>query len=232
MIAVRHNRKQVTPPQEDYLKAIWTLSESRTVGEASTGDLASELKVSAPAVSKMLKQMEEHGLVSHTPYYGVRLTEKGRRIALKTVRRHRLLERFLVETLGYDLNSVHDEAERLEHHISDEFTCRIDALLGYPRHCPHGSPIPTDEGALAGLIGEPLAETASPARLRVERLDRADNDLLSYLCENGLLPGASLQLLKREPFGGDLTIEIEGRPLSMRLSRQAAKSIIVSKEQV
>ncbi len=142
------NTKKLTVSKEDYLKAIWSLSERRSTGksEAGTSDLAEMLKVSPPAVSRMLKQMERQSLVSHTPYYGVHLTEKGREVALRIVRRHRLLELFLSEVLKYDSHSVHDEAERLEHHISEEFEQKIDALLGFPKQCPHGSPIPSREG--------------------------------------------------------------------------------------
>lgn len=140
--------KKVTTSKEDYLKAIWTLSERRTEQSetASTKDLAETLKVTPPAVSRMLKQMERQTLVAHVPYYGVRLTEKGREVALKIVRRHRLLELFLAQILGYPLDTVHDEAERLEHYISEEFEARIDKLLDYPVECPHGSPIPNAAG--------------------------------------------------------------------------------------
>lgn len=142
--------KKITVSKEDYLKAIWSLSERRaegkTVEEAGTKDLAEILDVSLPAVSRMLKRMENENLVSHTPYYGVRLTKKGREVALKIVRRHRLLELFLVEVLKYDLQSVHDEAEQLEHHISDDFEMKIDQLLSFPKKCPHGSPIPGRKG--------------------------------------------------------------------------------------
>ncbi|HSK71698.1 MAG TPA: metal-dependent transcriptional regulator [Pyrinomonadaceae bacterium] len=140
--------KKLTVSKEDYLKAIWTLSErfDETGTEAGTNNLAEMLEVSPPAVSKMLKQMERQSLVAHVPYYGVRLTDDGRKIALKIVRRHRLLERFLVEILGYGLDEVHDEAEQLEHHISDEFTERINVLMKFPKTCPHGSPIPSAEG--------------------------------------------------------------------------------------
>jgi len=139
---------KLTVSKEDYLKAIWSLSERHAEGksEAGTNDLSALLKVSPPAVSKMLKQMEEQSLVARTPYYGVRLTEKGREVALHIVRRHRLLELFLWKILKYDEHSVHDEAERLEHHISDEFEEKIDALLGFPKKCPHGSPIPSRSG--------------------------------------------------------------------------------------
>ncbi len=140
--------KKVTTSKEDYLKAIWTLSEREMSGrqEAMTNDLAERLQVSPPAVSRMLKQMERQSLVVHTPYYGVRLTTKGRAVALKIVRRHRLIELFLTEILSYAPEAIHAEAERLEHHISDEFETKIDALLGFPKRCPHGSPIPSREG--------------------------------------------------------------------------------------
>jgi len=142
------NAKKLTVSKEDYLKAIWSLSERHAEGksEAGTNDLAEILAVSPPAVSRMLKRMEKQSLVSHLPYYGVRLTDKGREVALRIVRRHRLLELFLWKVLNYDEHSVHDEAERLEHHISDEFEEKIDALLGFPKKCPHGSPIPSREG--------------------------------------------------------------------------------------
>jgi DtxR family Mn-dependent transcriptional regulator len=137
-------KKKLTVSKEDYLKAIWSLSERVTMDkiEAGTNDLAEALQVSPPAVSRMLKQMEKQSLVTHVPYYGVRLTEKGREVALKVVRRHRLLELFLAQILKYDLDLVHDEAERLEHHISEEFERRIDELLNFPESCPHGSYIP------------------------------------------------------------------------------------------
>jgi DtxR family transcriptional regulator, Mn-dependent transcriptional regulator len=148
MAKIVKNKRKVTTSKEDYLKAIWSLSErsAEQKSEALTRDLAEHLKVSPPAVSRMLKQMEQQSLVVHTPYYGVRLTDKGREVAIRIVRRHRLLELFLTDILGYDEHSVHDEAERLEHHISDEFEQRIDALLKFPKSCPHGSPIPSREG--------------------------------------------------------------------------------------
>ena len=147
------NSKKLTVSKEDYLKAIWSLSERRDEGksEAGTNDLAEMLLVSPPAVSRMLKRMEKESLVAHTPYYGVRLTDKGRKVAVRIVRRHRLLELFLWKILQYDENSVHDEAERLEHHISEEFEQKIDELLGFPKQCPHGSPIPSREGNFQAL---------------------------------------------------------------------------------
>ncbi len=148
MAKTAEHKKEVTASKKDYLKAIWTLSErsAENKSEAGTRDLAKLLEVSPPAVSRMLKQMEQQSLVAHTPYHGARLTEKGREIVLSIVRRHRLLELFLTEFLRYDSHSAHREAERLEHHISNEFEERIDALLGFPEKCPHGSPIPNCQG--------------------------------------------------------------------------------------
>ncbi len=228
MSVTNHSRKPVTQSTEDYLKAVFNLSEAREEREASTGDLAESLGVSPPAISKMLKHLEKQSLVAHTPYHGVCLTKKGRRIALQTIRRHRLLERFLAETLGYSLEGVHDEAERLEHHISDEFEQRIDALLGNPERCPHGSPIPTRDGRLLLSHGQPLSEIEPPSSLRIERLHSSDSSLLRHLSASGLLPGKLIRLSKREQFGGDLSIEVDKR--KVRLSCQAARSVIVSQK--
>ena len=219
-------KQPVSVSTEDYLKAIWSLSEAAAAREASTGALADALGVSPAAISKMLKGLQRQLLVTHTPYHGVRLTKRGRLIALRTIRRHRLLERFLAETLGYPLESLHDEAERLEHHISEEFERRIDRLLGNPDQCPHGSPIPTAEGEIVEPLGEPLADVEPPAALRVVRLRTSDGDLQRHLSEHGLLPGVALRYLRREPFGGDLTLSVVKR--TMTLSAQAARSVIVT----
>ena len=219
--------RTVSVSTEDYLKAIWNLSEASARREASTGDLAGALRVSPAAISKMLKALQKQTLVTHTPYHGVRLTKRGRLIALKTIRRHRLLERFLAETLGYPLESLHDEAERLEHHISEEFEQRIDSLLGNPVQCPHGSPIPTALGEIVTAHGEPLAEIEPPASLRVERLRTSDAGLQRHLSEHGILPGATVKLVKREPFDGDLTLEVG--IVRVTLSAAAARGVIVAR---
>lgn len=145
---INNTKKKVTASREDYLKAIWTLSEryGGDICEATTNDLAEKLQVSPPAVSRMLKRMVQESLITYTPYYGVQLTDKGREIALKIVRRHRLIELFLAEILHYSPEAIHEEAERLEHHISDEFERKIDILLNFPQKCPHGSPIPKRTG--------------------------------------------------------------------------------------
>lgn len=227
MNLISTKNKAVSVSTEDYLKAIWSLSEASAQREASTGDLAGLLRVSPAAISKMLKGLQKQTLVTHTPYHGVRLTKRGRLIALKTIRRHRLLERFLAETLGYPLESLHDEAERLEHHISEEFERRIDILLGNPVQCPHGSPIPNADGEIVTSHGEPLADIEPPARLRIERLRTSDAELQRHLSGHGILPGAVVKLVKREPFDGDLTIDIS--KVRVTLSAAAARSVIVAR---
>src|SRR5690349_8829762 len=135
---------------EDYIKAIYKAHVES--GEVTTQDVAARVQVSAPAVSKMLRRLVELRLIDHSPYQGVRLTEAGEKMALEIIRHHRLLERYLVEALGYEWDEVHEEAERLEHHISEEFEDRIDTLLGHPKCCPHGDPIPSRDGVVADTV--------------------------------------------------------------------------------
>src|SRR5687767_349768 len=135
-----------TPSVEDYVKAIYKAHAQN--GNVGTRELAERLNVSAPAVSKMLRRLGELGLVTHEPYQGVKLTRGGEKLALEIIRHHRLLELYLVQAMGYSWDTVHEEAERLEHHISEEFEERIDRLLGHPSACPHGDPIPTRAGTI------------------------------------------------------------------------------------
>src|ERR671913_514566 len=146
----------LTRSVEDYLKAIYQLSpEGRP---ASTSEIANLLALSAPSVTGMVKRLSEHGLLEHVPYKGVQLTGDGRRAALRMVRRHRLIEAYLVEFLGYSWDTVHEEAERLEHAVSDTMIDRMAAVLGHPTVDPHGDPIPTSEGDILELASTPLAE--------------------------------------------------------------------------
>lgn len=216
----------VTRSVEDYLKAIFAFSEERLANEANTGDLAAALNVSPPAISKMLKQLQTQRLVTHTPYHGVRLTAQGRRIALRIVRRHRLLERYLVEALGYALDEVHDEAERLEHHVSDDFIRRIDAHLNHPHDCPHGSPIPTVDGHIIHVHGQPLSDAVADTPLHIKQLTTDDAEHLRFMQSHALLPGARLRVVNREPFGGDLTIMLDDTTLN--ISRRIAGKILVA----
>lgn len=213
----------VSPSIEDYLKAIYNAGSE--AGETSTQDLAGRLQVSAPAVSKMLRRLADLNLVTHTPYQGVQLTESGLKMALEIIRHHRLIELYLVQALGYGWDEVHNEAERLEHHISEEFEERIDALLGHPSSCPHGDPIPTRDGFVAEVSTQTLARQTAPGPLTIARVRDEDSALLRHLKELGLLPGTAIELVEQEPFGGAFVVRVAGR--EVRVAPGAAAQIFV-----
>ena len=195
---------------EDYAKAIYALSR-REEGPVATNALAERLGVSPGTVTAMLKRMAGMGLVTHEPYRGVTLTESGRMAAIRVVRRHRLIEAYLVANLGYTWDSVHGEAERLEHAVSDELVERLAAALGYPEVDPHGDPIPDADGAIAHPALTSLAELSVGTIAEVRRVDTSDAERLRYLASAGLVPGTRLRVLEREPFKGPLTLEVAGR---------------------
>jgi DtxR family Mn-dependent transcriptional regulator len=198
----------LTRSVEDYLKAIYRLSpEGRP---ASTSDIAHLLELSAPSVSGMVKRLSELGLLEHAPYKGVQLTDAGRRAALRMVRRHRLLEAYLVEFLSYSWDAVHAEAERLEHAVSDTLVERMAAALGHPAVDPHGDPIPAADGSIHEPASVPLAEVAVGETVEITRVDEREPERLRYLASLGLTPGAVVTLLDRAPFGGPVTVETTG----------------------
>jgi DtxR family Mn-dependent transcriptional regulator len=198
----------LTRSVEDYLKAIYRLSpEGRP---ASTSDIAHLLGLSAPSVSGMVKRLSELGLLEHVPYKGVELTDAGRRAALRMVRRHRLIEAYLVEFLGYSWDAVHAEAERLEHAVTDTLVERMAAALGHPDVDPHGDPIPAADGSIHELAYTPLAEIAVGETVEVRRVDEREPERLRYLATLGLMPGAVVTLRDRQPFGGPVTVESAG----------------------
>jgi DtxR family Mn-dependent transcriptional regulator len=216
----------VSPSVEDYIKAVY---KAQTESEhVTTQDLAARVQVSAPAVSKMLRRLVGLRLITHTPYHGVRLTEAGEKMALEIVRHHRLLELYLVQALGYSWDEVHEEAETLEHHISEEFEARIDALLGYPTACPHGDPIPTREGVVARATDRALADQSGPAHLTIRRVRDTDANLLRHLKKLGLLPGTAIEFLEQEPFGGAYIVRVGDE--IVRIAPQAAQQIFVGSE--
>ena len=192
----------------DYLKAIWTVANGKP---ASTNAVAEVLGVSSASVSAMLGRLHDSGLIRYERYRGVRLTERGEREALRLMRRHRLLETFMIEHLGYTWDEVHDEAEAIEHVISDRYTERLAALLNHPTHDPHGDPIPTLDGTLPNTPNTPLTDVDIGATLRISRLRTQDTDILTYLAKLGIQPGQRVQVLEREPLGGLLHIKIDGR---------------------
>lgn len=197
---------RITHAMEDYLKAIYRLETAESA--ASTQRLADELGISGPSVTHMAKRLHELGLVSHEPYQGVRLTERGRAVALEVVRHHRLLELYLTQTLGFGWDEVHEEAERLEHHLSEALEARIDHLLGYPTHDPHGDPIPTADGNIASVAPTRLDELAAGCAGSVTRVDDRDAAKLRFLGDLGIRPGASVRVLERFPFDGPLRVAV------------------------
>src|SRR5215213_3496567 len=169
----------LTRSVEDYLKAIYQLSpEGRP---ASTSEIANLLALSAPSVTGMVKRLSEHGLLEHVPYRGVQLTEDGRRAALRMVRRHRLIEAYLVEFLGYSWDTVHEEAERLEHAVSDTMVQRMAAALGNPAFDPHGDPIPNADGSIHEDDLTPLLEIPTGETVEIRRVFRGEPERLRYL---------------------------------------------------
>jgi DtxR family Mn-dependent transcriptional regulator len=191
---------------EDYAKAIYALQQRAQGQPVATNDLAERLQVTPASVSAMVKKLAERGLVEHVPYRGVLLTAAGEKVALEVLRHHRLLELYLAEHLGVPWDRVHEEAEALEHVISEDLEARIAAKLGQPTHDPHGDPIPSadleiDEGDARAL--ETLEAGASG---RFVRISDTDPEMLRYLDERGVRLGDPLEVVDRQPFGGPLTV--------------------------
>jgi DtxR family Mn-dependent transcriptional regulator len=198
----------LTAAVEDYVKAIYTL-ESRGDG-ATTTALAERLEVRPASVSGMLPKLTELGLVEHEPYRGVRLTDRGRRVALEVVRHHRLLELFLVESLGMTWDEVHAEAEVLEHVISEELEELIAAKLGDPEFDPHGDPIPSRELTVPADESRTLYALEPGDRSTFARVSDSDPAMLRYLSERGIAPGATVEMIERQPFDGPVSVRVDG----------------------
>ena len=192
---------------QDYLKAIWKLGRD---GPATTSAIADELGVSPASATGMLKRLAALGLVEHERYHGATLTPAGERVALEVIRHHRLLELYLMEALGLGWDEVHAEADRLEHHLSEEVEARIDAALGFPKRDPHGDPIPTAELELVNDPARMLAELVRGDEAVILCVPDSDPALLRYLAELGLFPERHITIVERAPFGGPLTVEVEG----------------------
>lgn len=212
---MRPERHELTVRAVDCLKTIYKLRERGQ--RVSTSAMRERLQALEPngqlsdaSVTQLFKWLAERGYVRHTPYQGVDLTSMGEDVAAELVRHHRLLELYLVQSLGYSIDAVDAEAERLEHAISEEFEDRVDALLGYPTVDPHGDPIPSKSGAVIVAPTQPLSDLEPGQQAIVRRVRDDDADLLRYLASLGLVPGASVCLRERAPFGGPLRVHVDG----------------------
>lgn len=209
----------LTPSVEDYLKAIYRISGPDR--PAPTGEIANLLELSAASVSGMVKRLSEQGLLEHVPYKGALLTAQGRRAALRMVRRHRLIECYLVRFLDYSWDTVHAEAERLEHAVSEVLIERMAAALGNPHFDPHGDPIPAADGSIAELVYTPLTEIPEGETAEIRRVDTSQADRLRYIAGFGLRPGTLVRVEDRQPFQGPITVEVGGirRVLGSEIAR-------------
>ena len=223
---------ELTRSTEDYLKAIFELES--TTGAAQTSAIADALDIAPASVSGMVKRLSESGLLAHSPYRGVQLTEAGKREALRMVRRHRILETYLTSKLGYDWDSVHQEAERLEHAVSDGLIERMAMALGNPRHDPHGAPIPTPGGHIEDEAVIALSDVPEGKLAKLRRVSDKDPQLLRYLASLGLKPGASIEVGVRQPFRGPLAVRLMGpTPREVVIGHELAGAlfcVIVEKE--
>ncbi len=212
---------------EDYIKHIYLVSEKRSEGEVPMGQVAEALGVVPGTATTMVKALSDAGLVQYAPRVGVQLTEPGRKLALHVLRRHRLIEQFLVEVLGFDWSEVHNEAEQLEHVVSDLLLERIDRYLGHPTEDPHGDPIPSAEGELNHGKVETLVECPLHTAVSVARISDQDTEFLNYIADAGLNPGVSLQVTARSKSAESVNVELAQGGQSLSLGLGAAAKVQV-----
>lgn len=217
-----------TSTVEDYLKHIWLAQQGSAGKLVSTGQIAVELQVAPGTATAMVKTLADSGLVEHQPYSGVRLTDSGRQLALHVLRRHRLVELFLVKVMGMDWSEVHDEAEQLEHVISDRLLSRMDEMLDFPAVDPHGDPIPDASGRVTEKKLPSVLECALDVRMRIERVGDQNADFLRFLESQGLTLGSLVFVRHREPAGETVTIEVKGQERPVSLGFAAAAKIMVA----
>lgn len=192
---------------QNYVKVIWGLQEWNDA-PVSNSAIADAAGVRLSTVSDALRKLTEQELIEHVRYGSVTLTDLGRGHAVSMIRRHRLLETFLVEMLGYEWDEVHAEADRLEHAVSDELIDRVDRALGFPARDPHGDPIPSADGRVHRPDAVVLAEAPAPGRVRIERISDADNEMLQYFASRGLVVDAELELLPAEPYSETVSVRV------------------------
>ena len=203
----------LTAPVEDYLKAIYAIGGG--TGAAATNEIAQRLALAPASVSGMVRRLADQGLLAYQRYHGVKLTESGRRAALRTLRRHRVIEAYLAEALGYPWDRVHEEAERLEHAASDELVDRMAVTIGEPEVDPHGAPIPTRDGSVDETEYTALGQLPVGAVGIVVRVADEDPEMLRYLAELLIVPGKRVTVKSRAPYDGPLTLSMGRQELSI-----------------
>jgi len=215
----------VSSEAEEYLETIYRLE--RKTGSAKTMELARQLKVVPGSVTNTIENLERRGLVIHEPYKGVKLTEKGRKLALRVLRRHRLAERLLTDVLGLEWSKVHDAACKLEHAFSNDVIKPLEKALGHPKTCPHGNPIPTKCGGIFEEKSEPLTNLNPQEEGTVVKIIEEESDLLQHLATLGLTPGTSIKVVEKTPLNGLITVKVDGTKHA--LSRKVASIVEVRK---
>ena len=214
----------ITQAVQDYLKIIFKLANN---GKAvSTNAIAERLQISQASVTGMIKKLSDLKLTTHRPYYGVELTQTGRKIALEIIRHHRLLELYLAEALGYSWDRVHDEAEKLEHVISEEFEDKMAKILGNPTADPHGAPIPSKDGLIEERTLECLSVIDAGQKVQVKEVSDKDPEMLRYLGDIGIFPDVMIDVMEKAPFGGPLLIKVAGKEYN--LGERLTDNILVS----
>ena len=225
MVPTSAAHPHVTHAMEDYLKAVYRLADSGAA--VTTQRLADELGVTPASVTNMVKRLDDLTLLTHAPYKDVSLTEAGRKIALEVIRHHRLLELYLAETLGMPWDEVHAEAERLEHHLSEQLEARMDSALGFPTRDPHGDPIPSRELTLDASSTVRLSEVEVGQRAVVVRVSDRDPAQLRYLGTLGLYPGRTISVVERHAADSVLRIAVDGAPEPATIGQSLAGTVDV-----
>jgi DtxR family Mn-dependent transcriptional regulator len=216
----------ISSASEDYLKAIYKLQNRKEL--VTTSAIAGKLTVSDATVTSMIKKLAREKYLKHVSYRGVVLTDKGEKIAIGVIRKHRLVELFLKKVLGLEWDKVHVEAEKLEHVISDELIERIDHLLEYPKIDPHGDPIPTEKGEIVSVeIDQCLSDMEAGDTVIISRVSDDDSVKLRFMAEHGLYPDVKLLVTDKPPFDGDLSIKVGSK--YHRLPRDVARSIYITR---
>lgn len=212
---------------QNYLKVIWSLEEWSDAPITNSA-IAEAAGVRLSTVSDALRKLSDNALIEHARYGSVTLTPEGRELAVMMTRRHRLIETFLVRMLDYSWDEVHDEADRLEHAVSDELVNRLDRALDYPKRDPHGDPIPSADGLVHRPEAGLLADAPAPSSVRVERISDADPEMLQYFASKGIVVDADLKILPGEPYSETVTVEVAASDERVLLGQAAARSVWAS----